>query len=36
MIDSDTKNDGGSIWKLKDQNGNRICSLDDNGKILRP
>ena len=36
MIDSDTKNDGGSIWKLKDKNGNRICSLDGNGKILRP
>ncbi len=36
MIDSDTKNDGGSIWKLKDKDGNRICSLDDNGKILRP
>ena len=36
MIDSDTKNDGGSIWKLKDKEGNRICSLDGNGKILRP
>ena len=35
MIDRDTKNDGGSKWKLKDKNGKRICSLDDNGKILR-
>ncbi len=35
IIDKDTKKDGGSIWKLKDKNGKRICSLDDNGKILR-
>ena len=35
IIDKDTKKDGGSIWKLKDKNGTRICSLDENGKILR-
>ena len=34
-IDKDRTEHGGSKWKLKDPDGKRIASLDENGKILR-
>lgn len=33
-IDKDTAGHGGSKWKLKDKSGNRVGSLDENGKVL--
>lgn len=34
-IDKDTSGHGWSTWKLKDKAGNRVGSLDANGKVLR-
>lgn len=34
-IEKDTAGHGGSKWKLKDKQGNRVASLDENGKVLR-
>lgn len=33
-IEKDTAGHGGRKWKLKDKSGNRIASLDENGKVL--
>ena len=34
-IEKDTAEHGGSKWKLKNKKGERVASLDENGKILR-
>lgn len=34
-IEKDTAGHGGSKWKLKKPNGERVASLDEKGKILR-
>ena len=34
-IEKDKAGHGGSKWKLKDKDGNRVASLDENGKVLR-
>lgn len=34
-IDKDKSGHGGSKWKLKNKKGERVASLDGNGKILR-
>ena len=34
-IEKDTSGHGGSKWKLKNKKGQRVASLDENGKILR-
>lgn len=33
-IEKDTAGHGGRAWKLKDKSGNRVASLDENGKVL--
>lgn len=33
-IEKDTAGHGGRKWKLKDKSGNRVASLDENGKVL--
>lgn len=33
-IEKDTAGHGGRKWKLKDKSGERIASLDENGKVL--
>ena len=33
-IEKDTAGHGGRKWKLKDNSGNRVASLDENGKVL--
>ncbi len=33
-IEKDTAGHGGSAWKLKDKSGDRVASLDENGKVL--
>lgn len=33
-IERDTAGHGGRYWKLKDKAGNRVASLDQNGKVL--
>lgn len=33
-IEKDTAGHGGRKWKLKNKSGDRIASLDENGKIL--
>ncbi len=35
IIEKDNANHGGSTWKLKKPNGDRVASLDENGKVLR-
>ena len=34
-IEKDYSQHGGSKWKLKNEKGERIASLDENGKVLR-
>lgn len=34
-IEKDTAGHGGSYWKLKNKSGDRVASLDQNGKVLR-
>ena len=34
VIQKDTAGHGGRAWKLKDDKGNRIASLDASGKVL--
>ncbi|MFC5541711.1 hypothetical protein ACFPOH_08055 [Ureibacillus suwonensis] len=34
QIDKDTAGHGGRKWKLKDNKGNTVASLDEKGKIL--
>ena len=33
-IDKDTAGHGGIKWKLKDDKGNRVASLDEKGRII--
>lgn len=33
-IEKDTSGHGGHKWKHKDKSGNRVASLDENGKVL--
>ena len=34
IIDKDKAGHRGKVWKLRDRKGNRICSIDSNGKIV--
>ena len=34
-VEKDTSGHGGSAWKLKNKSGERVASLDANGKVLR-
>ena len=35
QIEKDNAGHGGSAWKLKNKKGQRVASLDKNGKVLR-
>lgn len=35
-IDKDTSGHGGRKWKLKNKAGERVASLDENGKVIAP